>query len=97
MNCATIAEGVIAAAQELQVKVPLVVRMEGTNVEQGRQMLADSGLNIIIAHSLTEAAEKVVAAAKIIGFKMAILVNKNTTVITQGLPVIPENSIRNNA
>jgi len=58
MNCATIAEGVIAAARELEVKVPLVVRMEGTNVEQGRQILADSGLNIVIAHSLTEASEK---------------------------------------
>lgn len=64
MNCATIAEGIIYAARELEVKVPLIVRMEGTNVEQGRQMLADSGLNIIIANSLTEAAEKAVAASK---------------------------------
>lgn len=64
MNCATIAEGIIYAARELGVKVPLVVRMEGTNVEQGRQMLEDSRLNIIIAKSLSEAAEKVVAASK---------------------------------
>lgn len=64
MNCATLAAGIIAAAIELEVHVPLVVRMEGTNVQQGRKMLEDSGLNIILADSLTVAAEKVVAAAK---------------------------------
>ena len=60
MNCATIAEGLIAAAQELSMKVPLVVRMEGTNVEQGRKMLEKSGLKIESADSLEEAAQKVV-------------------------------------
>ncbi len=64
MNCVTLAAGIISAASELQVRVPLVVRMEGTNVEQGRLMLKESGLNIIIAESLTEAAETVVSAAK---------------------------------
>lgn len=60
MNCATLASGIVAAASELQVKVPLVVRMEGTNVEMGKKILADSGLNILIANSLEEAAAKVV-------------------------------------
>jgi len=62
MNCETLAAGIVAAANELQVTVPLVVRMEGTNVEQGRKTLADSKLNITIAHTLTEAAEKIVSA-----------------------------------
>ena len=67
MNCATLASGLIEAAQQLQVKVPLVVRMEGTNVEQGKKLLANSGLNIAIANSLSEAAEKVVAHQKVRG------------------------------
>lgn len=60
MNCVTIAAGIIAAVSELEVRVPLVVRMEGTNVEQGRKMLEMSGLDIIIADGLAEAAEKIV-------------------------------------
>jgi succinyl-CoA synthetase beta subunit len=60
MNCVTLAAGIITAATEQKLHVPLVVRMEGTNVERGRQMLADSGLNIIIANDLTEAAQKVI-------------------------------------
>lgn len=60
MNCVTIAAGIISAVSELDVKVPLVVRMEGTNVEQGRKMLETSGLNIIIADGLAQAAEKIV-------------------------------------
>lgn len=64
MNCETLAAGIISAAAELKVIVPLVVRMEGTHVEQGKKMLAKSGLGITIAASLGEAAEKVVAAAK---------------------------------
>jgi succinyl-CoA synthetase beta subunit len=64
MNCLTLAAGIVAAASELQVKVPLIVRMEGTNVEQGKKLLADSGLNIQIANSLNDGAQKVVAAAK---------------------------------
>jgi succinyl-CoA synthetase beta subunit len=64
MKCDVIAEGVIAAARELGLKVPLVVRLEGTNVEKGKEMLASSGLKIIPADGLTDAAKKVVAAAK---------------------------------
>jgi succinyl-CoA synthetase beta subunit len=64
MKCDVIAEGVIAAARELQLKVPLVVRLEGTNVEKGKELLANSGLKITPADGLTDAAKKVVAAAK---------------------------------
>lgn len=64
MNCETLAEGIISAAAELKITVPLVVRMEGTNVEQGKKMLADSGLNITIATTFKDAAEKVVKASK---------------------------------
>ena len=64
MNCNTIAEGVVAAAKETDLKLPLVVRLEGNNVEAGRQTLADSGLALITASSLAEAAQKSVEAAK---------------------------------
>ncbi|MBL7715347.1 MAG: ADP-forming succinate--CoA ligase subunit beta [Bdellovibrionales bacterium] len=64
MKCDVIAEGVIAAAKELSLKVPLVVRLEGTNVEKGKEILANSGLKITPADGLTDAAKKVVAAAK---------------------------------
>jgi succinyl-CoA synthetase beta subunit len=61
MNCETLAEGIIQAAKETKITVPLVVRMEGTNVEQGKKKLANSGLNIMIAADMLEAAQKVVA------------------------------------
>ncbi len=64
MKCDTIAEGVIAAAKELGLKHPLVVRLEGTNVELGKKMLNDSGLNIVAADSLADAAQKIVALVK---------------------------------
>ena len=64
MRCDTIAEGVIAAAREVKLKVPLVVRMKGTNEDLGRKMLAESGLPIISAENMAEAGEKVVAAAR---------------------------------
>lgn len=64
MNCETLAAGIISAAGGLKINVPLVVRMEGTNVEQGKKLLEKSGLGITIAASLGEAADKVVAAAK---------------------------------
>jgi len=64
MKCDTIATGVVAAAREVRLKVPLVVRMKGTNEELGRKILAESGLPIISANNMGEAAEKVVAAAK---------------------------------
>jgi succinyl-CoA synthetase beta subunit len=64
VRCDLIAEGIIKAVQEVHVSVPVVVRLEGTNVEKGREMLKHSGLKIISAASLTEAAQQVVAAAK---------------------------------
>ena len=64
MKCDTIATGVVAAAREVQLKVPLVVRMKGTNEELGRKILAESGLPIISANNMGEAAEKVVTAAR---------------------------------
>jgi succinyl-CoA synthetase beta subunit len=64
MKCDIIAGAVIAAFQEVKPKVPFVVRLEGTNVAQGRQMLEQSGLNLATATDLTDAAKKVVAAAK---------------------------------
>ncbi len=64
MKCDTIAAAVIAAFKEVQPRVPFVVRLEGTNVEQGRAMLRESGLNLTPATDLTDAAKKVVAAAK---------------------------------
>lgn len=64
MKCDIIAEGVIAASKELGLKVPLVVRLEGTNVEMGKKMLKESGLNITPADDLTDAAKKIVAAIK---------------------------------
>lgn len=64
MRCDIIAEGVIAAAQELNLTVPLVVRLEGTNVELGKEIMARSGLAIIPADNLDDAAEKIVAAVK---------------------------------
>jgi succinyl-CoA synthetase beta subunit len=63
MKCDIIAGAILAAFQEVKPKIPFVVRLEGTNVEQGRKMLAESGLNIETAAGLTEAAKKVVAAA----------------------------------
>jgi len=64
MKCDIIAEGVMAASRELGLKVPLVVRLEGTNVELGKKMLLESGLNIIPADDLTDAAKKIMAAVK---------------------------------
>jgi succinyl-CoA synthetase beta subunit len=63
LRCDRLAEGVISAVKELGVKVPIVIRMEGTNVEIGKKMLADSGLNFTTADSMKDAAEKVVALA----------------------------------
>ncbi len=64
VRCDLIAEGIIQAIEEVHVQVPVVVRLEGTNVEKGRQLLADSGLDILTADSLTEAANKVISVAK---------------------------------
>jgi succinyl-CoA synthetase beta subunit len=64
MKCDTIANGVVAAAREVQLRVPLVVRMKGTNEDLGKQILAQSGLPIITANDMAEAGKKVVAAAR---------------------------------
>jgi succinyl-CoA synthetase beta subunit len=64
MRCDVIAEGLVAAAKEASLDVPLVVRLEGTNVNLGKQILAQSGLPIISADNLADAAEKIVRAAK---------------------------------
>ncbi|MEZ5965778.1 MAG: ADP-forming succinate--CoA ligase subunit beta [Planctomycetota bacterium] len=64
MKCDTIAEGVIAAAKEVNLAVPLVVRLEGTNVAQGRKLLSESGIALSTASSLDEAAEKIVAMVR---------------------------------
>ena len=63
MRCDVVAEGVVAASKEVGVKVPVVVRLEGTNVEQGREILKNSGLAFRVADGMRDAAEKVVAAA----------------------------------
>ncbi|WP_303722855.1 ADP-forming succinate--CoA ligase subunit beta [Malonomonas rubra] len=67
MKCDVIATGVIKAAKQVGVKVPLVVRLEGTNVDLGKKMLAESGLNIVSAEGMTDAAEKIVKAVNIKG------------------------------
>ena len=64
MNCETLAKGILEAVKAKGMHKPLVVRMEGTNVEQGRELLARSGLPIIVAEALADAAEKAVQAAK---------------------------------
>ncbi|MFN5963324.1 MAG: succinate--CoA ligase subunit beta, partial [Verrucomicrobiota bacterium] len=64
MRCDVIAQGIINAAREMKLEVPLVVRLEGTNVEQGRELLGASGLKLTAATDLTDAAQKVVAAAQ---------------------------------
>jgi len=64
MRCDIIAEGIIAAVKEVGVKVPVIVRLEGTNVELGQKMLAESGVGVISASDLTDAAKRAVAAVK---------------------------------
>jgi len=63
MKCDVIADGVVAAAREVRLNVPLVVRLEGTNVELGNKILTESGLPIIQAENMAEAAQKAVASA----------------------------------
>jgi succinyl-CoA synthetase beta subunit len=64
LRCDTLASGVIAAARELEIKIPVVVRMEGTNVELGQKLLKESGLNFTVADGMKDAAEKVVRLAQ---------------------------------
>jgi succinyl-CoA synthetase beta subunit len=63
LRCDVLATGVVAAARELKMKFPVVIRMEGTNVEQGRQVLRESGLNFTIAEGMKDGAEKAVRLA----------------------------------
>ena len=64
MRCDVIAEGLVAAAKETKLNLPLIVRLEGTNVEIGRKILADSNIKIITANTMADAAEKAVSATK---------------------------------
>ena len=64
MRCDIIAEGIIAAVKEVGLQVPLVVRLEGTNVDLGKQIIRESGLNVIPADDLSDAAEKIVKAVR---------------------------------
>ena len=64
MRCDIIAEGILVAVKEVGLKVPLVVRLEGTNVELGKDIIRKSGLNVIAADNLSDAAEKVVKAVR---------------------------------
>ena len=64
LRCDVLAQGVVAAATKLNLSVPVVVRMEGTNVAEGRKILADSGLNLTTAKDLADAAEKVAQLVK---------------------------------
>jgi succinyl-CoA synthetase beta subunit len=64
MRCDIIAEGIVAAAREVKLSVPLVVRLEGTNVELGKKILAESGLPIVSGSDLADAAQKIVAAVR---------------------------------
>jgi succinyl-CoA synthetase beta subunit len=64
MRCDVLAQGIVDAAHEMNIQVPLVVRMEGTNVAQGKKILADSGMAIIPAQTMAEAAERIVAAVE---------------------------------
>ena len=79
LRCDTLATGVVAAARELNVKVPIVVRMEGTNVEQGRKILKDPGFNFTVAEGMLDARRESGGAGN-----MSVLVNKNTRVLVQG-------------
>ena len=64
MRCDVIAEGVVQATKEVGLKVPLVVRLEGTNVDEGKEIIEQSGLNVINADNLNDAAAKIVAQIK---------------------------------
>ncbi|MBI4462521.1 MAG: succinate--CoA ligase subunit beta, partial [Acidobacteria bacterium] len=64
LRCDRLARGVVEAARELRLTVPVVIRMEGTNVEEGRKILRESGLNFTVAEDMKDAAQKVVQLAK---------------------------------
>ncbi|HXC18048.1 MAG TPA: hypothetical protein VNV60_11460, partial [Holophagaceae bacterium] len=64
MRCDIVANGIVKAAKEIGITVPVVVRLEGTNVEEGKKILAESGYNLVVGNDLKDAAEKVVASVK---------------------------------
>ena len=64
MRCDIIAEGVVAAVRDMGLSVPLVVRLEGTNVDEGKKIINESGLNVIAANDLADGAEKIVKAVR---------------------------------
>ena len=64
MRCDVLAQGVVEAARQVNLKVPLVVRMEGTNVEQGKKILAESGIKVIPASDMADAARRITQAIK---------------------------------
>jgi len=64
MKCDVVAEGILTAVREIKLNVPLVVRLEGTNVKEGRKIISESGLQVAMADDLTAAAKKVVASVK---------------------------------
>jgi succinyl-CoA synthetase beta subunit len=65
MRCDVIAEGIVAAVKDVGLKVPLVVRLEGTNVDLGKKIIADSKLNVVSADDLDDAAQKIVKAIRV--------------------------------
>jgi succinyl-CoA synthetase beta subunit len=67
MRCDVVAEGVVAAVREMVLDLPLVLRLEGTNAEIGKQIILHSGLDVIPAEELDDAAQKIVAAVKALG------------------------------
>src|SRR5690625_3953255 len=101
MKCDYIAQGIIAATKELELSIPLVVRLEGTNVDLGKKLLNDSGLNITAADSMGDGAQKIVQMVKEAGnestlnsairiarkdvHRMSIYVDKDTKVILQAI------------
>ena len=85
MRCDIIAEGVIAAVKEVGLKVPLVVRLEGTNVELGKKIIDQVGAEGSSADDLDDAAQKIVAACEGRADYMAILVDKDTKILVQGI------------
>ena len=87
LRCDTLASGVVGAARDLNIQVPIVVRMEGTNVELGRQILMESGLNFTVGADMLDAAQKVVnwpRSNRPTRKCMSVLVDKNTRLIVQG-------------
>ena len=87
LRCDVFAQGVVQAVKNVQVQLPVVVRMEGTNVEKGRELLQQSGLNFIVADGMRDGAEKVVngTAPPWGGVSMSILVDAQTRLLVQGI------------